>query len=117
LILATNGENTTAAPEESPGIGKTIQRVFGYKGMDVLGTAAKHMEARNEQWLVPSQNFWFSVRSERSADNWYLLTVQVFHDERRIVGARVRARPNSPIIIGGPQCARGQLVFVLQVVP
>jgi hypothetical protein len=117
LLLATSTETASAAPDELPGIGKTLARVFGSKGLDVLGCASKRMELRSEQWLIPNQNFWFNVKSEREANGSYLLNVQVYHDQRRLLGTRVRVGENSPLIIRGPVCSRGQLVFVVQVLP
>ena len=120
LILATNGAANGEAKPPAPeiaGLSRNIEKYFGYKQLDMIGSASKTIDDPVEHWLVPSQEYWLNVKSTREANGMYLLKIQIFHDERGVVETRIRVGPNNPVLIGGPQCARGQLVIAIEVLP
>ena len=119
LILATNEEHVhNFGPEFSP-VTRKIERFFGYRNVDLIGTATKAIagaEGGAEQWLVPSPDFWLSVRSKREGNGEYLEDIEIFHDDHRILQTQARLGAESPLLIRGPMHERGQLVIALQIV-
>ncbi len=115
LVLATHSANPREpAPELQKFSGK-IKKFFGYNQVELVGSATKTVTAECERWLVPSQNFWLSVKSTQAIKDGYLLDLVVFHDKRRLVSAQAKLAHGSPLMIRGPMHARGQLIIVLQV--
>ncbi len=117
VILASNNDKASPPPAELNCLTKSVQKYFGYKQVELVGTAAKAIGDSTEHWLVPSQEFWVNVKSVREPKGTYLLNIQIFHDERSFLGTRVRVGPNSPLLIRGPACSDGQLVIAIQVLP
>jgi hypothetical protein len=119
VVLATNAAKPKEAPSELREFAPRLKRVFGYNQFEVVGTADKPIVERIETWLVPTPNFWFGVKARRAtsveARGGYLLSLQLFQDKRQIVDSETRLAPGSPLFIRGPECDKGQLVFVLQV--
>ena len=58
-----------------------------------------------------------SVRSKREAEGMYLLDLNIFHGRRQVAETQAKLAADSPLLIRGPMCARGQLVIALQIVP
>jgi hypothetical protein len=94
-----------------------VKRFFGYNQIELIGSATKNVDEKCERWLVPSQNFWLSVKAKQDDGKGYLLNLSLFHDKRQLVETDARLGPDSPLIIRGPMHARGQLLIVLQVLP
>ena len=117
LILASQSDHPHAPPPELGKMAKKIEQFFGYDQVDLVGSASKEIDDNFEQWLVPSTDFWLAVKSKKEPNGVYLLTLQIFHDKRHILQTEVRLTPNSPLLIRGPLCAKGQLVIALQVQP
>ncbi len=116
LILATNPDKPKAPDPEMAKIARKIEKFFGYKQIEVVGTD-KAAEDHYEHWLVPSQDFWLSVKSKREEEGMYFLDLHIYHNRRRIVETEAKLGPDSPLLIRGPLCAKGQLVVALQIVP
>jgi hypothetical protein len=119
VLLATNAAQPKEPPPELRDFAPRLKRTLGYNQFTLVGAAAKPITDRAEMWLVPTPNFWFGVRPRRAtsieAQGGYLLSFQFFQDKRQIVDSEARLAPGSPLFIRGPECAGGQLVFVLQV--
>lgn len=119
VVIARNAKSPKPLPPELKGFATRLNRVFGYNQFDLVGTASDVIENRREVWLVPSQNFWMSVKARRSvskeARGGYLLSLQLFQDERPLVDTEAKLAPGSPLFIRGPMHANGQLIIVLQV--
>ena len=114
LVLASNAtEPAPPAPELAKFSGK-VQRVFGYNQVKLIGSATKTVDEDCERWLVPSQNFWMSIKAKRDENGAYQMGLELFHDKRRIVQAGAKLAPDNTIIIRGPMHAKGQLLIVLQ---
>lgn len=117
LVLATNTPTHRGGTPELTNISDKIERFFGYSQVQLIGAATKNIDEDCERWLVPSQNFWMSVKSKREDKKSYLIDLTLFHDKRRLVETNAKLAPDSPLFIRGPLHARGQLVIVLQVLP
>ncbi len=119
LVLATNTSDPKSAPAELREFAPRLQRVFGYNQFELKGSTAKPVDADGESWLVPSNNFWLSVRARRAlskeARGGYLLDVHLYQDQRPLVATETKLAPGSPLFIRGPMCGKGQLIIVLQV--
>ncbi len=115
LILASDNERPHQLSPELAHIGRKVEQFFGYKQIELIGSASQVIDDRFEQWLVPSQDFWLAVKSKREPGGSYLIDLKVFHDQRHILESQVKLMPNSPLLIRGPMCSHGQLVIALQV--
>ncbi len=119
LVFASNVPDPKEAPTELREFAQRLKRVFGYNQFQLAGSAANAIDADGESWLVPSKNFWLSVKARRAtskeARGGYLLNLQLFHDQRPLVDTEAKLAPGSPLFIRGPECGKGQLIVVLQV--
>jgi hypothetical protein len=119
LVLATNVEDPKPPPQQLQEFAPRMKRVFGYNQFQLAGSASQEMTDQTQKWLVPSKKFKLGLKGRRSlskeAQGGYLLSLQLFQDERPLVDAEVKLAPGSPLFIRGPQCANGQLIIVLQV--
>ncbi len=119
VVMARNVDKPKDPPAELREVAARLQRVFKCNQFEIVGSASKPIEDRKELWLVPTPNFWFGVKPRRAtsieARGGYLLSIQLFQDKRQIVDSEARLAPGSPLFIRGPECGKGQLVFVLQV--
>lgn len=119
LVYATNVAAPKDPPSELREFETRLKRVFGYNQFELMGSAAKPIDADGESWLVPSSNFWLSVRARpavsKEARGGYLLNLLLYHDQRPLVDSEAKLAPGSPLFIRGPACGKGQLIIVLQV--
>jgi hypothetical protein len=114
LILASNAEEPVKPPAVLAKYSDKVQRVFGYNQLKLIGSATKTVDEDCERWLVPSQNFWMSVKARKGDRGAYQLDLELYHDKRRIVQSGAKLSPDSTIMIRGPMHASGQLLIVLQ---
>ena len=117
VVLASNPDKGKAAkqpPAEIAPFAAKLTKVFGYSQFEILGSATKSMDAQNERWLVPSQNFWVGATA-RNEGGSYHLNLEFFHDKRRIVETEAKLGLGSPLFIRGPMHQRGQLIVVFEV--
>lgn len=119
LILATNPSDPKDPPSELREFAPRLKRVFGYNQFEIKGSTTKPIDADGESWLIPSNNFWLSVRARRAlskeARGGYLLDVHLYLNNRPLVATETKLAPGSPLFIRGPMCGKGQLIIVLQV--
>jgi hypothetical protein len=120
LVLASDpasGRVPAPPPPELAGYVKTLTKVFGYQQFEILGTASKAMgRDQQERWLVPSPTFLVGAQARRVGGE-YLIQLEVFQESRRLVQAEAKLGPQSPLFIGGPRHARGQLLVVFEIRP
>ena len=117
VVLASNparGVERKEPPAELAPYAAKLTKVFGYEEFQILGSATKVMDARNERWLVPSQNFWVGAVAKKDGPS-YLLNLEFFHDKRRIVTTEAKLGIDSPLFIRGPMHPRGQLIVVFEI--
>jgi hypothetical protein len=117
VVLATNparGIERKAPPAEIAPYAAKLTKVFGYEEFQILGSATKVMDDRNERWLVPSQNFWVGAVAKKDTPGYHL-NLEFFHDKRRIVVTEAKLGLDSPLFIRGPMHPRGQLIVVFEV--
>jgi len=117
IVLASESEKPKPPPAELQRLAPKIERFFGYKQLELIGSATKEIDEEFERWLVPSQHFWLCVKSKRvpGADRTYLLNISLVHDRRPLVETQAKLAPDAPLFIRGPMHARGQIIIVLQV--
>ncbi len=119
VVLATNASAPKDPPAELRDIAPRLKRVFGYSQFELIGSAAEKIDDGTENWLVPSQTFWLSVKARRSlskeARGGYLLNLELFQNKRPLLETEAKLAPGSPLFIRGPQYGNGQLIIVLQV--
>ncbi len=120
LVLATNAANPKPAPHELQEFVPRMKKVFGYNQFELAGpSVSQEIGDGTESWLVPSKSFWMGLKGRRAlakeAQGGFLLSLQLYQDQRPIVDTEVKLAPGSPLFIRGPQYGKGQLIIVLQV--
>jgi hypothetical protein len=119
VILASNAPEPKESPEVLKPVFQGLKRFFGYNQFEILGSSTMSVDAKVEEWLVPTEHFWLSVRARKTtskeARGAYLLNLELFHDKRPLVATEARLGPESPLFIRGPVHATGQVLVVLQV--
>ena len=118
VVIASNPEHPKPAPPELTQIAEKISHFFGYRQIELIGSAAKPIDEYTDHWLVPCQDFWLKVASKRDADSAVCTEdIQLYSNKRRILGTTIRLGPDSPVFINGPMHARGQVLIILQLQP
>jgi hypothetical protein len=115
IVLASQADKPIAPPPELAEVAKKMEAFFGYNQIEMIGSATKLFDDKDEHWLVPSQHFWVSAKGHKAKEGDYVLRLILFHDKQPIVETEAKLGPNSPLLIRGPMHARGQIVIVFQV--
>ena len=119
IVLATNSDNPKPTPAQLKEFGPKLKKVFGYNQLELVGSASQEVGELNESWLIPSKTVWMGLKGRRAlskeAQGGYLLSLELFQNDRSLLQSEVKLAPGSPLFIRGPQYGKGQLVVVLQV--
>lgn len=114
VVLATNEATPANVPGELATIEDKLKSVFGYNQFEMVGQHVELMGQPSERWLVPSKVFCLRVNSKRGGKN-YQLKLQLFQRTKMLTEFEAKVTSQSPLVIRGPLCGRGQLLFVLMV--
>jgi len=115
VVLATNIETPTAPNEELAPIEEKLKSVFGYNHYELIGSHLELMDEPNERWLIPSKVFCLRANSKHGKGKTYLLNLQLFQRTKMLAEFDAKVTAQSPLVIRGPLCGKGQLLFVLRV--
>ena len=119
VVLATNAASPKEAPAELRDSLPKLKRVFGYNQFEVIGSATDKIADGSELKLAPTKSFWIQAKARRStskeARGGYLLSLQLFQEQRQLVDTETRLAPGSPLFIRGPEYGKGQIVFALMI--
>lgn len=115
LVLATNETPPRTGPRKLERFGPTIQKVFGYNSLYLLGDSANEITSGTEQWLVPSRDFFFQVACQQRDDTRYVLRLELFRGDSPLLTTEVRLARNAPLYVRGPQWGNGQLLLLLEI--
>lgn len=113
LVVATNGEIVTPLPPEMASLAPKLKTIFGYKNLELVGSHTELMDDPNECWLIPSKSFSLSIKSNREKNASYLLNLQLFQETKMLASFDAKLGTESPIVIRGPLCPKGQVVIVV----
>ena len=114
LVLATNAKAPKAPPAElAPFAGKL--RVFGYNQFEIIGSHTEKVDDESNSWLLPSDDFFLGVKSQKGGNGEQLLDLKFYQNKRLLVETKARLGPRSPLFIRGPQYGQGRLIVVLLV--
>jgi hypothetical protein len=116
VVLATNETHPAPAPAQLDAYSDKIKNIFGYNQLALIGENSQRMEASYEHWLIPSKDFYLSVRSHTKPGEAYPLKIALFQNRHRIADFDARLGADSPLFIRGPMYARGQLIIVLRAI-
>jgi len=120
LVLATNNPHPGEAPPKLRRFAGKLRNIFGYNQFEIIGENAQKFEDPNERWLIPSKEFFMSVkprfeRGERPGRR--RMKIVLFQNRRQLAEFETRLNgAESPLFIRGPMYARGQLVIVVHAV-
>ena len=119
VVLATNAASPKEAPAELRDSLPKLKRVFGYNQFEIIGSAADKITDGSELKLAPTKSFWIQAKARRAtskeARGGYLLSLQLFQEQRQLVDTETRLAPGSPLFIRGPEYGKGQIVFALMI--
>jgi hypothetical protein len=115
LVLATNESPPRTGPRKLERFAPTIQKVFGYNSLYLLGDSSNEITSGTEQWLVPSRDFFFQVACKSRDDTRYVLRLELFRGDSPLLTTEVRLARNAPLYVRGPQWGDGQLVLLLEI--
>ena len=119
VILATNAASPKEAPTELRDSLPKLKRVFGYNQFEIIGSASDKIADASELKLAPTKSFWIQAKARRAtskeARGGYLLSLQLFQEQRQLVDTETRLAPGSPLFIRGPEYGKGQIVFALMI--
>jgi len=115
LILATNDAHPAQAPDRVRKFADKLKSIFGYNQFELVGEYSEKMDGPTERWLIPSKDFYLSVKTHNGPGGHYPATVTLFQSHHKLAEFETHLSPDSPLFIRGPLYARGQLVIVLHV--
>jgi hypothetical protein len=115
LVLATNGAHPGQPPEHLRPVARKLTNIFGYNQFQVIGESSQKIDDSSERWLIPSKDFYMSVRSPNGPGPKNPTHITLFQNRKRLAEMEAHIGPDSPLFIRGPQYAGGQLVIVVRV--
>lgn len=115
LVLATKETPERPVPEALTDFAPTIKRVFGYSSLYLLGEKKRAIVAGDEEWLVPTDDFFFKVKCLAQDTSSYQLEIELYRKKDLLVTTKAKLARNAPLYIRGPQWGAGQLIFLLEV--
>lgn len=115
LVLATNETPARPVPAKLEPFAPTIKKVFGYNSLYLLGDRRKEIDSGTEDWLVPSEDFFFQLTCLRREESHYAIRLELFRDKSPLLTSEVRLARNAPLYIRGPQWGDGQLILLLEI--
>lgn len=115
LVLANNEKPARAIPANLADFAPTIRKVFGYNSLYLLGEKKRDLVSGEEEWLVPSKEFFFKVQVLAQKPTYYELRIELYRGKKLLVTSDARLAKDAPLYIRGPQWGGGQLVFLLEV--
>jgi hypothetical protein len=113
LILATNDSHPAQAPDRLRKFADKLKSIFGYNQFELIGEYSEKMDGSTERWLIPSKDFYLSVKTHNQPGGHNPATVTLFQSRHKLAEFETHLSPDSPLFIRGPLYARGQLVIVL----
>src|ERR1700712_3786020 len=115
LVMANNVPEPTPIPAELTGLEERLKQLFGYNQFQVIGQARKTLKTGGEDWLATSKYFSLHVDSKSLTNSSYMLTLQLFQEQKLLLETDAKLSKRSPLVIKGPQVGDGQLVLLLVV--
>ena len=115
VVFATNAETPASPAVELVPFLEKLKSVFGYNQFEIVGRHVEPMDQPVERWLVPSKIFCLRVNSRRAAARGYLLKLQLYQRTKMLTEFEAQITSKNPLVIRGPLCGNGQLLFVLMV--
>ena len=115
LVMATKSDHPQPPPEALRGQAKNLEEVFGYNEFKVVGERRKTVVTGQEDWLVPSRQFFLRVDTKSPIQGGYSLGLQLLQQDRVVVDADAKLSRERPLFIRGPFVGQGQLLILLMV--
>ena len=115
LVLATKETPERPVPDSLKDFAPTIKKVFGYGSLYVLGEKKRTLVTGGEEWLVPTDDFFFKVKCLSQDTSSYQVEIELYRKKDLLVTTQAKLARNAPLYIRGPQWGAGQLIFLLEV--
>ena len=115
LVLATREDSPPPVPEALKEFAPAIRKIFGYNSLYLLGEKKRELYSGGEEWLVPSEEFFFKVQCLAQSATSYTLRIELYRVKDLLITTEAKLARGAPLYIRGPEWGRGQLIFVLEV--
>lgn len=115
LVLATKETPERPVPKSLSDFAPTIKKVFGYTSLYLLGEKKRDLVSGGEQWLVPTDDFFFKVKCLSQDPTSYQLEIELYRKKELLLTTKAKLARDAPLYIRGPQWGAGQLIFLLEV--
>lgn len=115
LVIASNAAPTEPTPPELAKLEPTLQKLFGYSRVRLIGQAKKTLRSGQEDWLATSKFFSLHVDARGEKAGAYELNLKLYQEQKLLLETDAKLSKASPLVIRGPQIGDGQLVLVLMV--
>ena len=126
ILLATNQPKASASAQTLPPALKPyrerLTRFFGYHSFKVLGEQTAALDGANRHLSVSTKHFSLNVDAlaisapkASKAHKDYRLQFAFSEEKKLLVRAAAKVSKESPLLIRGPLCGRGQILIVLLV--
>jgi hypothetical protein len=115
LALATVEAPAAPVPRALSGVAPTINEIFGYNSLYLLGEKKRDLFDGSEEWLIPSKQFFFKIQCLSQELTFYLVRIELYREKNLLLTTEAKLAKEAPLYIRGPQWGRGLLIFVLEV--
>jgi len=115
LVLATKENPARPVPEPLTDMAPVIKKVFGYTSLYLLGQKKRNLVSGGEEWLVPSEEFFFKVQCLSREETAYNLRIELYRSKKLLLTTDVKLARGAPLYIRGPMWGEGQLIFLFEV--
>ncbi len=115
VVLATNETPPRTPPRALEEFAPSIQTIFGYNSVYLVGQKKRALSAGADEWLIPSEKLFFQVTTLAQERSHYLLRIGLFREKELLLCTEARLARDAPLYIRGPQWGAGQLILLLEV--
>lgn len=112
LVMARNAPEPTPIPAELDRYEATLKQNFGYNQYQIIGQSRNAVEDE-ASWRAASKYFALEVNSKPADRSGYLLNLQLYQQDKRLLEVPEVKLGKKPLFVRGPQVGDGQLVLVL----
>lgn len=94
-----------------------LKTVFGFDHYQLIGEATVPTGQKYAEWILPRKDFYIKIEPLPSKQpDTAPVNFELYHD-KQLLGKALWTDLSTPTFIKGPDCSKGQLIFVLEFVP
>ncbi|MGF1656929.1 MAG: hypothetical protein ACFCU3_08135 [Verrucomicrobiales bacterium] len=115
MLLATNDEKPRDMPELLRPWDAELRALFGYNAFRLVSSDTSRLKEHSLQWFLPRERpLYFSITKLPNAEPGPIpVNVQIYREKQWLVDTEAQLVPGTPLLVKGPMCRRGQIIFVI----